>query len=76
MKAKSVKKVKVTLSNRKPWGRPDESTKEKIASEIGSGLLSRRAAARQYGLPHSTIDKWQDKHNLAILLNPQILMSL
>lgn len=71
MKAKSAKKVKVTLSNRKPWGRLDESTKEKIISEIGSGLLSRRAAARQYGLPHSTIGKWQDKHNLAILLSPQ-----
>lgn len=71
MKAKSVKKAKGILSNRKPWGRLDERTKEKILSEIRGGLLTRRAAARKYGLPNSTIGKWQDKHNLAILLNPQ-----
>ncbi|WP_256005059.1 hypothetical protein [Pedobacter deserti] len=57
MKAKSVKKAKVTLSNRKPWGRLDERAKEKILSEIDSGLLSRRVAARKYGLPNSTIGK-------------------
>ena len=55
MKAKPVKKVKITLSNRRPWGRLDDGTKEKIVSEVRSGLLSKRAAGRKYGLPKSTI---------------------
>lgn len=70
MKAKPVKKVKVTLSNRRPWGRLDDGTKEKIVSEVRSGLLSKRAAGRKYGLPKSTIGNWLDKNNLAILLSP------
>ena len=42
MKAKAIKKTKVTIQNRQPWGRLDEKTKEKIVEELQSGLLSQR----------------------------------
>ena len=72
MKAKAEKTVRPTIADRKPWGRLNEETKAKIISEISSGLLSDRAVGRIYGLPKSTIGKRHDKHNLAILLSPQI----
>ncbi|MEJ5995760.1 hypothetical protein WG904_15120 [Pedobacter sp. Du54] len=71
MKAKKEKTIKPTIASRKPWGRLDEETKNKIISEVNNGLLSERAAGRKYGLPKSTIGMWRDKHNLANLLSPQ-----
>ncbi|KQM69257.1 hypothetical protein ASE74_04385 [Pedobacter sp. Leaf216] len=32
-------------------------------------MLSQRVAGRKYGLPSSTIAKWMEKHNLAILVH-------
>ena len=60
-------KDKTKIANRKPWGRLGEDVKEKIVFEVNSGMLSKRAAGRKYGLPPSTIGNWLEKHNLAIL---------
>nr|WP_199159030.1 hypothetical protein [Pedobacter sp. ASV2] len=60
-------KDKTKISTRKPWGRLSEDVKEKILCEINSGMLSKSAASRKYGLPRSTIGLWFEKRNLAIL---------
>lgn len=62
-------KDKTRIATRKPWGRLDEDVKEKIVCEVNSGMLSKRAAGRKYGLPPSTIGNWLEKHNLAILVH-------
>ncbi|RZM24782.1 MAG: hypothetical protein EOO88_21655 [Pedobacter sp.] len=62
-------KDKTKIATRKPWGRLSDDLKEKIICEIKSGMLSQRAAGRKYGLPSSTIGKWMEKHNLAILVH-------
>jgi len=61
-------KDKTKISSRKPWGRLSDVVKEKIVEKVASGMLSRRAAGRKYGLPTSTIGLWIEKRNLAILL--------
>ena len=71
MKAKAIKKTKVTIQNRQPWGRLDEKTKEKIVEELQSGLLSQRGASQKYGMPKSTIGLWRVKHNLVTLFDRQ-----
>lgn len=63
-------KDKTKISSRKPWGRLSDDVKEKIVEEVASGMLSRRAAGRKYGLPTSMIGLWIEKRNLAILLQP------
>jgi len=70
-------KDKTKISTRKPWGRLSEDVKEKILSEINSGILSKSAASRKYGLPRSTIGLWFEKRNLAILaqVNPSNVLS-
>lgn len=72
MKAKTIKKAKVTIQNRRLWGRLDEKTKGKIVEELKSGLLSGRAASKKYGILKSTIGLWRDKHNLITLLDRQV----
>lgn len=62
-------KDKTKIATRKPWGRLGEDVKKKIVCEVNSGMLSKRAAGRKYGLPPSTIGNWLEKHNLAILVH-------
>lgn len=62
-------KDKTKIATRKPWGRLGEDVKAKIVCEVNSGMLSKRAAGRKYGLPPSTIGNWLEKRNLAILVH-------
>lgn len=71
MKTKAIIKEKVTIENRKTWGRLDENTKSKILKELKSGLIGQREASRKYGIPRTTIIQWQRKDNLVNLLNAQ-----
>jgi len=71
MKTKSIIKEKVTIENRKTWGRLDENTKSKILKELKSGLIGQREASRKYRVPRTTIIQWQRKANLVTLLNAQ-----
>lgn len=71
MKTKTVIQEKVTIENRKAWGRLDENTKRKILKELKSGLIGQREASRRYGIPRTTIIQWQRKDNLVTLLNAQ-----
>lgn len=71
MKTKAIIKEKVTIENRKAWGRLDENTKRKILKELKSGLIGQREASRRYGIPRTTIIQWQRKDNLVTLLNAQ-----
>ena len=71
MKTKAIIKEKVTLENRKMWGRLDENTKSNILKELKSGLIGQREASRRYGIPRTTIIHWQGKDNLVTLLNAQ-----
>ena len=73
MKAKITEKKKVTLDNRQAWGRLDEKTKSRILKEIKEGLLGQREASRRYGVPRTTICNWQQRTNLANLLNADSL---
>ncbi len=69
MKVNIKGKKKVTLNNRQAWGRLDENSKAKIVKEIKEGILGQREASRRYGIPRTTISKWQQKVNLVTLLN-------
>lgn len=69
MQVKNGPKEKVTLDNRRSWGRLDEQTKAKILKEIQSGLIGQREASRRYAIPRGTIVKWQNKRKLVILLH-------
>lgn len=71
MKTKAIIKEKVTIENRKTWGRLDENTKSKILQELKTGLIGQREASRKYGIPRTTIILWQRKDNLVTLLNAQ-----
>lgn len=71
MKTKAIIKGKVTIENRKAWGRLDEHTKSRILKELKSGLIGQREASRRYGIPRTTIIQWQRKDNLVTLLNAQ-----
>ena len=71
MKTKTIIRGKVTIENRKAWGRLDENTKTKILKELKSGLIGQREASRRYGIPRTTIIQWQRKDNLVTLLNAQ-----
>ncbi|MBC7757307.1 MAG: hypothetical protein H7069_00510 [Phormidesmis sp. FL-bin-119] len=73
MKSKIVIKGKVTIENRKAWGRLDENTKSKILKELKSGLIGQREANRIYGIPRTTIIHWQGKDNLVTLLNASFI---
>lgn len=55
MKIKTVIKEKVSIENRKMWGRLDETTKSKILKEFKSGLIGKRQASKRYGIPRYTI---------------------
>jgi transposase len=55
----SIKSKDITkLQAENLWGRLSEDVKEKIISEVKSGMHSKRAAGRKYGLPLSTIENW------------------
>jgi transposase-like protein len=69
MKSKAINKTKITIENRKAWGRLDEKIKERIVKEIKEGMLGQREASRRYGIPRTTINIWQHKSNLVTLLN-------
>jgi transposase len=71
MKTKAIIKGKVTIENRKEWGRLNEHTKSRILKEFKSGLIGQREASRRYGIPRTTIIQWQRKDNLVTLLNAQ-----
>jgi transposase len=71
MKTKAINKAKVTIQNRKAWGRLDEKTKEKIVKELQGGLIGQREASRKYGIPRNTMVAWMGKLNLVTLLNAQ-----
>ncbi|WP_316809943.1 hypothetical protein [Pedobacter heparinus] len=62
-------KDKTKIATRKPCGRLGDDVKEKIVCEVNSGILSKRAVGRKYGLPPSTIGNWLEKRNLAILVH-------
>jgi len=51
---------KAKIAARKPWGRLVEDVQEEIVCKVKSGMLTKRAAGRKYGLPLSTIGNWQE----------------
>lgn len=71
MKAKGINKAKVTIQNRKAWGRLDEKTKERVVKELQGGLIGQREASRKYGLSRNSLVAWMGKLNLVTLLNAQ-----
>jgi hypothetical protein len=68
MKTKTIIKGKVTIENRKAWGRLDEHTKSRILKELKSGLIGQREASRRYGIPRTTIIQWQRKVCIPLML--------
>lgn len=58
MATKSKNRNKIAA--RKPCGRLVEDVQKEIVCKVKSGMLTKRAAGRKYGLPLSTIGNWQE----------------
>lgn len=76
MKEKTKKRQRPTILSRDPYKRRSESEMTKIVQEINSGIITKRAACRKYGLNRRTLARFIQMYSVRTLeddLSTQLL---